>query len=99
MTQGYASDINGDDTVMDEPQATISIDLSQLPPAAALSIAQAAGLDHQNPCAVGQWVKGEEADPNYVEDAEFHVPIEAAITALEELDIVENAPTEAERNA
>jgi len=98
MTEGFASDITGDDTVMDDPEATISIDLTQLPPAVALSIAQAAGLDQQNECVIGQWVRGEEPDPSYVEDAEFHIPVAAAITALEELNVVENAPTEADQN-
>lgn len=97
MTQGFASDINGDDTVMDDPQATISIDLTQLPPAAALSIAQAAGLDQQDEFTVGALVKGKMPEKG-VSDAEFHIPIEAAITALEELDIVESAPTEADQN-
>lgn len=96
MTQGFASDINGDDTVMAEPEATISIDISQLPPRQALSIARAAGLDQQEEYVVGMMMQNEKPDENYINDAEFHIPIEAALTALDELDIINNLPTEAE---
>jgi len=97
MAEGYASDINGDDTVMDTPEATISIDLSQLQPAAALSLAQAAGLDQQRDETVGCLVKGNE--PEHIEDARFHIPIEAAITALDELDVMTAPPVEVEQNS
>lgn len=99
MTQGYASDINGDNTVMDSPEATISIDLTQLPIRQALAIARAAGLDQQEDYIVGAMVKGDldDSDRQYMEEAEFHIPFEAAVTALEELNIINNTPpTEAE---
>ena len=100
MTEGYVSDIIGDDTVMDEPEATLSIDISQLEPAQALQIARAAGLDQQDDLTVGQLVQGKEIDDDYIQDAEFHIPIEAAVTALEELQIIgsNTAEVEAEVN-
>lgn len=88
MTEGFASDIINDDTVMESPEATLSIDLSQLDPQMALRVAKIAGLDDQEPWVIGEWEKGETVNAANVRDAEFHLPIEAALTALEELQIV-----------
>jgi hypothetical protein len=98
MTQGYASDIIGDDTVMDDPEATIRIDLTQLPLRQALAVARAAGLDQQEDYIVGAMVKGnlDETDYQYMNDAVFHIPVEAALTALEELNVVSQPTPEVE---
>jgi hypothetical protein len=97
MTEGFASDITGDDTVMDSPEATISIDISQLPPRQALAIAREAGLDQQEEYVVGALMQGNNVRNSDFNDAEFHIPVEAALTALEELGITEsNQPAESE---
>jgi hypothetical protein len=88
MTQGYVSDADGDDTVMDSPHVTVSIDLTQLPPAQALAIAQAAGFDQQYDYSIGQLAQGD-ADPDDLQDAEFHLPIGVGLTALAHVGAIE----------
>lgn len=92
MTQGIASDINGDDTVMRDAEATICIDISQLQPSQALAIAREGGLDQLSDETLGALVKGEMPD-GYVPQVEFHIPIEAALTALDELNVIGQPPT------
>lgn len=99
MSHGYVSDINGDDTVMDSPEATLSIDISQLPPRQALAIAREAGLDQQEDYIVGQMMKGDVALEQDMNDAVFHLPFEAALTALDELDVLTEQPTTEDQNA
>lgn len=88
MTQGYVSDADGDDTVMDEPHVTVSIDLTKLPPAQALAVAQAAGFDQQYDYSIGQLAQGD-ADPDDIQDAEFHLPIGLGLTALSAVGAIE----------
>lgn len=87
MSQGYASDVDGDDTVMDSPHITVSIDMSQLPPEQAMALAQEAGLDQFDPEAVGRLMV--EGDTDYIGDATFHLPLGPGLTALSELGVVE----------
>jgi len=88
MSEGYASDIDGDDTVMKEPQVTVSVDLSNLSPEQAMALAQETGLDQFDPRPLGLVMKGEDAT-DLMGDAEFHLPLGPALTALDELDVVD----------
>jgi hypothetical protein len=88
MTEGYASDVEGDDTVMDSPHVTVSIDMSQLPPEQAMALAQEAGLDQFDPEAVGRLMVGEDAT-DLLGDATFHLPLGPGLTALSELGAVD----------
>lgn len=94
MTEGFVSDITDDDTVMDEPDATLSIDITKLDPQQALTVAQAAGLDGQDDFVVGRLMQGKDVDSDCCKPAEFHLPMEAAITALIELSVIQNDAVE-----
>lgn len=91
MAKGTVSDIDGDDTVMDGPDATVSIDLSKLPPQQALAIARKAGIEAQDPYVVGKLMQGEvnETDMDHLESAEFHLPLGPALTVLSQLGVIE----------
>lgn len=86
MTDGCVSDIDGDDSVMDSPDVTVSIDLSTLPPEQALQIAQQAGFEQFDPEIVGFLVQGKEIHRG---SAEFHLPLGPGLTALSELDVID----------
>lgn len=88
MTEGYASDVRGDDTVMDSPHVTVTIDLSQVPAQQALAIANEAGLDQQDAWIVGEMVKNDNV-PCEVNDAEFHLPLGVGLTVLSEANVVD----------
>lgn len=88
MSNGFVSDVDGDDTVMDEPHVTVSIDLKQLPPEQAFLIAKEAGLEQQEDYTVGQLAKGNDRIVD-LQDAEFHLPIGVALTALDAVGVID----------
>ena len=88
MTQGYVSDVSGDETVMDYPDATVTISLSDLPPQQALAIAQEAGENELSDEQRGRLVDGKRLDTDYC-NATFHLPLGHALTALAAVDAVE----------
>lgn len=91
MTEGTISDIDGDDTVMDGADVTVSIDLSKLPQEQALALAREAGLEDQDEYIIGRLVKGEadEQDMNHLNDAEFHLPLGPGLTLLAQMGVIE----------
>lgn len=90
MAEGFVSDIDGDDTVMESPEVTISIDLEQLPPEQALAIAGEAGFDQQEAYILGQMLQGDDDYyENDVNDAVFHVPLGPALTILDQMGVVD----------
>lgn len=108
MTEGTVSDIDGDDTVMDGADVTVSIDLSKLSPEQALAIAREAGLEDQDPYVIGRIMSGEvtEEDMEYLADAEFHLPLGPGLTLLAQMGVIdlpeeppEEPPTEPEEVA
>jgi hypothetical protein len=84
----YPSDIIGDDSVMDRAETSILIDPESVSRELALQLAQVAGLNDQPDEVVGKLVKGEDAR-DLMNPIEFIIPIEAGLTALQELEIVE----------
>lgn len=98
MTQGYVSDADGDDTVMEEPHVTVSIDLTQLPPEQAFAIAQEAGFDQQYDYTIGQLAHGDN-DADDLQPAEFHLPIGVGLTALAQVGVLDlpDDPSELEQ--
>lgn len=85
MTHGYASDADGDETIMQDPQATFSVDLSQLPPEQALMLAREAGIEQYDPFEVGVAMQGEK---NHLKTAEFHFSLGTALTMLDEVGAI-----------
>lgn len=87
MAEGYVSDIDGDDAVMDSPEVTVSIDLSQLPPEQAATLAQTGDLSQQEPYEMGLAMQGNE--DAIMEDIEFHLPLGPALTMLSQFDVID----------
>jgi hypothetical protein len=88
MTEGYVSDIDGDDTVMDTPTVTVSINIANLPPAQALAIEQEAGDSDLTDVQRGQLMDGERLDTDYG-NVRFHLPLGPALTALASINAVD----------
>lgn len=87
MTEGYASDIDGDDAVMEEPHVTVKVDLQQMPPEQALAIAQQAGFDQFDEYDLGLLMKGKESTD--IRPAEFHISYGPALTALSNIGVLD----------
>lgn len=91
MAEGYVSDVPGDDTVMDEPEVVVRVDVSQLPPEQALAITQQNDFADQSPdkdWVIGALMNGEDVTEN-LNPVEFHLPISAALTALSSIGVVD----------
>lgn len=89
MTQGYVSDAEGDDRVMNTPTVTVTIDPSGMPPEQVLALIQEA-----DPYAQKEWVLGalERGDAEAISDVapiEFHFPLDVALTALASVGAVD----------
>jgi len=87
--EGYVSDVPGDDTVMDEPTVTVSIDVSNLPREQALAIVQQADPSQQEPWVLGALMQGDDDVMDDLRDVEFHLPLGPALTALSEIGVVD----------
>jgi hypothetical protein len=86
MAQGYVSDRDGDDTVMDDPDVTVSFRLDKLPPAQAFMLAQSGACDLTDE-QLGKLARGEDANITH-QYVEFHLPLQAGLVALTNLDVL-----------
>ncbi|WP_226041228.1 hypothetical protein [Natrinema sp. DC36] len=87
-----------DDTVMSSPDATVSIDVSDLPPEQALAIAREGDIENQDPYVVGEVMCGNESAVSELYDVEFHLPLGVALTVLSNagvIDLPQEPPQEA----
>ena len=101
MVQGYASDVNGDETVMDYPDATVRINLADLPPQQALAIAQETGQTDLSDEQRGRLADGKRLEDDYC-DATFHLTLGQALSALAAIEAVslpQEPPEEQEQQA
>lgn len=87
--EGYVSDVPGDDAVMDEPTVTVSIDLSGLPREQALALLQETDMGKQEPYVLGELLQGNDELQDELLDAEFHLPLGPALTALAHIGVVD----------
>jgi hypothetical protein len=87
MAQGYVSDRDGDDTVMERPDVTVTFRLANLPPQQAFMLAQYGECDLTDE-QLGKLSRGKqpELDHQYVE---FHLPLQAGLVALTNLDVLD----------
>ena len=87
MTHGYASDVNGDDTVMDNPHCTVSFDSAMLNREQAVTLARMG--DPSDQLAVND----AEADPSFdhseIGDIQFHIPFETAVQMLQLVNVIQ----------
>lgn len=86
MTQGYASDADGDETVMETPEVTVSIDPQAVDPETAFVLLQES-KEHMDPWVVGKLVQDNEA-VDEMPDIEFHLSADAGIAALASVGVV-----------
>jgi hypothetical protein len=94
MADGFISDVDGDETVMDHPTTRVCMNIADLPPAQALALDQQAGESDLTNQQRGALLNGEQIDAEYV-DVRFHLPIGPALTALaaiNAIDIPQDAP-------
>lgn len=88
MTEGYVSDVSGDETVMDSPDATVRIDIADLPPEQAFAIAQEAGETQLTDAQRGKLADGQRLSTDY-SDVTFHLPLGYALTALASVNAID----------
>jgi len=88
MSEGYISDADNDETVMETPEATVSIDLTQLQPEQALGLIQQSDTNQQEPWVLGALMQGDDVTDS-CNDAEFHLSFGAALNALASVGAVE----------
>jgi hypothetical protein len=87
MAQGYVSDRDGDDTVMDDPDVAVSFRLDNLPPQQAFMLAQRGECDLTDE-QLGKLARGEQPDLEH-QYVEFHLPLQAGLVALTNLDVLD----------
>lgn len=98
MVQGYVSDVPGDDTVMETPTVTVTIDVSSLPVEQALAIINETDPSEQEQWVLGALMQGNDDVMDELRDVEFHLPLGPALTALDHIGVVdlpEEPPTDA----
>lgn len=89
MAEGYISDFDESDTVMDKPHATMTIDLGELPPQQAAALVQMAGkVDEVGGRALGCAIQGDE-DAMEGHAIDFHFALGEAMTLLEQCGAIE----------
>lgn len=96
MTEGFVSDVDGDDTVMQRPVVTITIDPTQLRPEQALALIQQADRSQQEAYELGLLAKGEDVTDD-LDPIEFHVPLDAGLDALNGIDVLQSPDPDTEQ--
>jgi hypothetical protein len=87
--KGYASDFTGSEDVMDSPHATLSIDLSQLPPKQAFALVQQTDrIEKQDPFDMGLAAEGN--DDAELGTVEFHFTTQEALTILTNVGVLQS---------
>lgn len=97
MTHGFACDVPGDDTVMEEPEASMFIDLSRFGPQEALTVIQQIGVEATDVSdeELGALVRGEDVT-NQLSDVSVHMTVGHALTALSAVGVVNIDTVEAD---
>lgn len=96
MTEGYVTDVNGDDTVMDEPHATIEVDAQHLDRQQAITLAQEGEIDESQEYALGALVAGnDDVTPEHLGTITFHLHSRAALVALVGAGVLEQQQPQA----
>lgn len=88
MVNGYVSDVDGSDAVMESPTATVSIDPSEVPPGQALALIREANPSDHNPYDLGELLQGEDSTQE-LNDIEFHLTLQQVLVALDHIDVVD----------
>lgn len=91
MTYGYASDVPGDDTVMEYPVAELRVDSSQLTREQALTLGEIGDVEDEHAYATIR--QNSTVDHSDMGMIEFHMSFEKAVQMLMAVGIIEN-PTD-----
>jgi len=80
MTEGYVSDVNGDETVMDSPDCVVSIDTNRISREQAITLANEGEAEKE--WAVKKAISSKSFDHTKIGTIEFHIPLEKAVMML-----------------
>jgi len=86
MTQGYGSDVEGDDTVMNSKQVSVGVHLEDMPPQEAMLLAQQAGFDNLTDKTIATLVRGEQPERGTLT---FDLPYEKGLEMLVNADVID----------
>ena len=92
MTKGYASDVNGDETVMDSPDCIVTFDVDRLSREQAITLGRAGEV--QEPWALQSAQESKSFDHTEIGTIEFHIPFEKAVMMLMGVGVIEDGPTD-----
>jgi len=87
MTRGYVSDVDGDDTVMELPDCTISFDANRLSREQAVTLGELGTVTE--PWALHDAKENKSFDHTQMGDITFHLTLEQAVMALMRLGVME----------
>jgi hypothetical protein len=88
MTQGYVSDVDGDDTVMELPDCTISFDANRLSREQAITLGELGTVSE--PWALHEAKQSKSFDHTQMGNITFHLTLEQAVMALMSVGIMDN---------
>jgi hypothetical protein len=92
MTRGYVSDVDGDDTVMELPDCTISFDANRLSREQAVTLGELGTVTE--PWALHDAKENKSFDHTQMGDITFHLTLEQAVMALMSVGIMDNGMIE-----
>jgi hypothetical protein len=88
MTQGYVSDVDGDDTVMEHPDCTIDFNSSRLSREQAITLGELGTVSE--PWALHEAKQSKSFDHTQMGNITFHLTLEQAVMALMSVGIMDN---------
>lgn len=88
MTRGYISDVDGDDTVMEHPDCTITFDSNRLSREQAVTLGELGTVSE--PWALHEAKQSKSFDHTEMGNITFHLTLEQAVMALMSVGIMDN---------
>lgn len=88
MTRGYVSDVDGDDTVMQQPDCTITLDSNRLSREQAVTLGELGTVSE--PWALHEAKESKSFDHTQMGNITFHLTLEQAVMALMSVGIMDN---------
>jgi len=87
MTQGYVSDVDGDDTVMTQPDCTVEFDVNRLSREQAIELGQAGSV--ADPWALAEATQDKSFKYDEMGTIKFHLTLEQAVMALMSIGVMD----------
>jgi len=92
MTEGYCSDADGSEVVMDSPVATLTVDPSEISREQALELAHIG--DPYDEAAVRNAAEDQTYDHGMIESIDFHFTLEQAVMVLQFIGTIDDSNNE-----